>query len=363
MKRRALLILAVGIAACRTWGTLDGRRLYLEAKAACNEGGDMGACAALAHGLIDGYAEQALPYATKACSAGNTRGCYVLANLIRDGYGPPDAGMEFAKVLYANVCDAGMALGCNNLGAVMPELELSMYERACDGGVALGCANLGHTLSQSREPSVMTRALWTLSAACDAGAAAGCYYLGNALVTGALGPRDVDAGLHLLSGACAAHDATACFVMGDSYDAGTRYFRVGCRNANAAACRRLGVDLFRAGRVEDRAEMTAALKDACRLRDADACDWLIYTLGVDTNTRSDVDRGRSLAEETCLDDSLGNDSCRYAGVLNIDGGYLRWWERAIRRGNGESVELYRLNHGSLSALCDAGVALACVDGG
>lgn len=94
-----------------------------------------------------------------SCADGNLADCVALGDLYLDGHDGLSKDGSRAVALYQKACDAGEALGCNNLGKIYAQgrgvaqdesRAVALYEGACDAGAAPGCNNLREMYEQGR---------------------------------------------------------------------------------------------------------------------------------------------------------------------------------------------------------------------
>ncbi len=91
--------------------------------------------------------EEAAAGFDRACEAGDGEACDALGKLLSDGRGVT-ADPARAEALHRRACDASVAAGCANLGALVAgrgqDAEAAeLFRRACVAGDVAGCSNLG----------------------------------------------------------------------------------------------------------------------------------------------------------------------------------------------------------------------------
>lgn len=188
--------------------------------------GDTSSCVNFGQALVDGAGgvaadpARARPVFQQACDAGDAVGCNDLGYLYASAKG---VARDDAKAveLYRKSCDLGAVWGCNSYAILVdqgrgvsapdPVLAGSLYRRVCDGGEPGGCFNLGLLYREGRgvakDPAQAAR---LYNRACVAGNAFGCGFLGDAYATGNGVAQDKQRGLDLLHRACDGGHAWSC---------------------------------------------------------------------------------------------------------------------------------------------------------
>jgi TPR repeat protein len=128
----------------------------------------------------------ALPFLTKACNAGDPRGCNGLGFGYSEGYGISRDYLR-AATLFFNACDAGYANACANLGVLYqdghgveknPSWSAVLFSQACDEESAEGCNLLAMVYDRGngvRQDFPQAKALY--EKACNGGSEDGCENL------------------------------------------------------------------------------------------------------------------------------------------------------------------------------------------
>ena len=205
----------------------------------------------------------------KACSAGNARGCDVLARtldvqcqhnsasgclalgtLLSGGKGLPrdpigagrslkhacDLGLENACGSLVNVvqsdgdsvllepCNRGDGKSCYMLGSlyyagqgVRQNLEYAatLFQKSCTAGFTRGCGQLGESyLFGEGVPKDIAQARQILEKACDAGYGPGCFNVGIMHRQGIATPKDEPLAQARFSQGCKLGEQTACNALG-----------------------------------------------------------------------------------------------------------------------------------------------------
>ncbi len=160
--------------------------------AACS---DLGVLYALGRGVTQSD-ERAGALARRACEQGTGIACSNQGALLAEGAAPPNAG-EARDALDARVvrlfraaCDAGVPEGCANLGTALAAGKLAArdvraagraHRRACDAGFALACHRLAALVKERPDVAPELTATGLEAQACRAGIAPAC--LGVSAVT------------------------------------------------------------------------------------------------------------------------------------------------------------------------------------
>lgn len=268
---------------------------------ACQERGELGACARAAELYCEGAngqpfdPERSFHYATLGCDGGDGLACAVLGRLRENGI-----GTEWA-----------------------PKLAVADYDKACAAGTGLGCALLGamyvrgHGVDPDPEKAqrygARAQALW--SAACQGAEPRWCTHA--ALLTGH-GP--------------------------DAEQLAQAYNRRACDHGFTRGCVRLLDSQLASGTAKPIA-VVGELSRLCDGGEPSACERLARIERRDAQG----DRGtlRHAAEFTARACKLGmSEACLEAGILSESGGYLPQDDDAKLR--------------YLGAACDRGRAEACL---
>lgn len=120
----------------------------------------------------------------KACNSGNIEECLNLGDIYFKGEEVPKDFVK-AKEVYAKVCDAELADGCNRLGRIYylanKELESQdFFEKSCDLENSTGCYFLGVVCEGvAKEDREYMKAKKSYEKSCNLGSSDGCYKLGN----------------------------------------------------------------------------------------------------------------------------------------------------------------------------------------
>lgn len=149
-----------------------------------------------------------------ACDPADGRACLVEGMRYESAFGR-GRSLEAAARHYAAACDAGEALGCYNLGAMLysadPEHNArrahALYQKSCDGGEPKGCANLAYLESKAGNTE---QAVTLYEQACDQGAMIGCTNLADMAQNGRGVPRDIGRAADLFERACWGGVSSAC---------------------------------------------------------------------------------------------------------------------------------------------------------
>jgi len=204
----------------------------------------------------------------RACAAGNSRacdvlartldaqcqhnsanGCFALGTLLSDGKRISRNPIGAARSL-GRACDIGSQDACTSLVSLVASDGESVLQQPCNQGDATSCFMLGslYAVGQSvtRNPE-HSAALYRQS--CEAGFMRGCGMLGEAYISGEGVPRDMIKARQILEGACSGRYAPACFNVGIILREGIETpknlplaqarFRQGCEMGYQDACKAL----------------------------------------------------------------------------------------------------------------------------
>ena len=209
-------------------------------------------------------------------------------------------GCRNLVVRHANNCQEGFAWSCNELGILLsegavtaanPEGAATAFAEACDLGLAIGCDNAEVVAAgglQLTHASTTFAYAWAyedsdpLRKACDDEDGEGCYLLASAYREGRDVVENPAMALDLFRRSCDYGWAPACgemagiYLRGDGVEpdparaAGS--FNLGCEAGDAMSCLRLGL-LLRSGQVAapDTAQARAFIQRACDMGLPDAC--------------------------------------------------------------------------------------------
>ena len=162
------------------------------------------------------------------------------------------------RAIFAKACDAGDAMGCNNLANMYtegadrdPARARALYERACDRGSGMGCSAMGKALlsgdgvprDATQAARFFSRSATLLQTECDLGNARACGQVGWLAERGLGIEKDVAKAL--------------------------RDYQVGCDGSDGPSCYDLAVTRPRTG--ADDPVASALFAKACQLGFAEAC--------------------------------------------------------------------------------------------
>jgi TPR repeat protein len=174
--------------------------------------------------VVDGVAghHEGLPLLRRGCAAGHRMSCYNLGVIERDGEGGPNGPRDVpaARGHFATACEAGVAFGCSNLGALLfdgadgvprdREASVRAFRRGCELGGARACGALGaELLAGVNLPANPAEADTLLTRACTLESWDHCDLLGTAAIDGRL-PGGEARGASLRARACAHGVTAAC---------------------------------------------------------------------------------------------------------------------------------------------------------
>jgi hypothetical protein len=204
----------------------------------------------------------------KACAAGNSRACDVLARtldaqcqhnsasgclalgtLLSDGKQISRNPIGAARSL-GRACDIGSQDACTNLVGLVASDGETVLQQPCNQGDATSCFMLGslYAVGQSVTRNPEHSATLYLQS-CKAGFMRGCGMLGEAYISGEGVPRDMIKARQILEGACSGRYPPACFNLGIIHREGIETpknlplaqarFRQGCEMGYKDACKAL----------------------------------------------------------------------------------------------------------------------------
>lgn len=205
----------------------------------------------------------------KACSAGNARGCDVLARtldvecqhnsangcfslgvLLNNGKGlprnPVGAGRSFKRA-----CDIGMENACLSLANMVQTDGDDPLLEPCNGGDGKSCFMLGSIYYGGQGVSRnLERSATLFQQSCTAGFTRGCGQLGESYLFGEGVPKDIGKARQILEKACDAGYGAGCFNVGimdrqgietpKSEPLAQTRFRQGCDLGYRQACEAIG---------------------------------------------------------------------------------------------------------------------------
>lgn len=192
------------------------------------DGGVATACSVLAHLYSEGDGvpkdkARSAGLATKACDL-DGRECIGLALKYKLGEGVPKDVVR-AAALYKRACEAGISLGCQDLGQIQAAGDgvprdlgraAALFKQGCDGRDASACDHLGRLYATGEGvPKDLGRAAALFKQACQGVGAAflGCYDLGRLYATGEGVPRDPGRAAALFRQACDGGYPFACNAL------------------------------------------------------------------------------------------------------------------------------------------------------
>lgn len=158
----------------------------------CDNGGAV-ACDNLGRRRTDGKGikldlEAAVVLFEQACKAGNSIGCFDLANQLVTGGDGLTKDLKRAEDLYSYACYEGYAWdACNALGMMIEGRDLqkamALFQNACDGGSLPACTNLGrHLIDGTGIAPDFMKAFRLLVHTCVTGYNDGCHYLATDVI-------------------------------------------------------------------------------------------------------------------------------------------------------------------------------------
>lgn len=176
--------------------------------AACEREGHIGACTALALGLMTGVEVPRDPLRARqllqrSCvdASSSPEACTALGRVFEDGIGGDRDRTEAARfyrwACYADrfdACDRRGDLLASGNGIKRDDLEaLAMYQRACSGGIGAACHKGGIIVDEATYVTRdLVRASELYSTACEGGVASACPALGRVREGGVNGPPDFE---------------------------------------------------------------------------------------------------------------------------------------------------------------------------
>lgn len=182
------------------------------------DGGDAKGCAATASELAAHHEYSgALLFASKACVAGEPRGCTELGAYAFAGTGTRRSTAR-AQVLWQQACEQGEERACAYLGMVDLGREGANRARkrlqgACDDTHHAGCAGLGLLLERGLGgPRDFRGALGAYLSGCHAGESSACVFAGVLIEENSDAPAHKRRALELYELGCNAPTSQLCWV-------------------------------------------------------------------------------------------------------------------------------------------------------
>ena len=214
-------------------------------------------------------------FAQRGCDAGDGLACRMLGDAFYAGHGV-SADVDKASSLYARACEVGDGQACAQQGMLLPSNAVEvptraddLFTRGCDLGSPEACRLIVlKTLDAHGDlkDGTVRRALFRH--ACDQGAAVGCLALYDLLRHQ---PSEPGTSLQLpalLKRACRLGEAQACEFLEDV----SRVAQPQCARGSASACGVMGVLLLSPPTVgSEAAEGLRLLRQACERGDAASC--------------------------------------------------------------------------------------------
>jgi Sel1 repeat len=169
----------------------------------------------------------------KACDAGRTRGCHVLAQtldvecqhnsaqgcfnlgtLLSGGRGLPRDPMGAARS-FKRACDIGFPSACDSIVSLVKTDGDSVLHQLCDRGDGTSCFMLGSLYYGGQGVSRnLEYAAALFQQSCTAGVTRACGQLGESYLFGEGVPKDLTKARQILENACDAGYGPACFNVG-----------------------------------------------------------------------------------------------------------------------------------------------------
>jgi uncharacterized protein len=165
------------------------------------------------------------------CAAGDPGSCSRMGYFHQTGKNGVATDPARAAALYRQACDAGWAVGCSSLGALLvmgegvprdPPAGAALVEQACDMGQAEMCSFLGGAMYTgnlvAQDPA---QAALLLQRGCYGGAPSGCFLLGEIHRKGLAGrAKDGAMARDLYGKGCDGGDPVSCYALGVAWEDG-----------------------------------------------------------------------------------------------------------------------------------------------
>jgi TPR repeat protein len=334
----------------------------------------------------------------QACTAGETFGCKVVAQLAERAR-PQD--LALATATYRKACGMGSDTSCARIGANRLEATppavypgrlidairnsctklkfgaacmelgalyitgngvavdeatgLTALDGACSAGELWACSNLGIQLGRAKDSAEM--ALNLLDKVCTAGIAHACFHLAITVYDGKFVARDLPRAVKLSLKACDLGHALACAYLGRFHETGDgvakdpararQLYTKACAGHAPGGCFQLG--MLTDGESGGTAEYKVAIDaytSACDRGHANGCAGLGVLLDKGKGIAKDLVRARAIYMRGC--DKKSGVACNNLGVLWHDGeGGPKdlakandFYKRGCDHGNGSSCVNY-----------------------
>jgi len=301
------------------WGTDDqkdepqARTLY---ERAC--GTSLSACATLGYMIRDGLGgvadvERGTQILRKACDDGSGWSCYTAAQHLAED-------LPAALVLFERACEAGMGLGCAEVGnrraagtgcAIDLEGAVPFYEKGCQLETHSACSNLGLAyINGLGLPAAHAKALPFVERACSSDLAFACGLQAKVLTDNAGVQPDLRRAFDLWTQGCDGGDAWSCNGLGTAYQyargvtadlqqASARYEQA-CDSDSVHGCNNLAYMLkFGTGVEQDRVRALSLYAQGCEAGDGAACAGQGHSMEMGWGTAKDAAGAAVLYRKGC----------------------------------------------------------------
>lgn len=300
---------------------------------------DGAACAAL--GVVSDSEVEAVKSFRAACDAGDALGCNNLGRANVEGRGGVTVSPKLAMDLFKKACDGGEVAGCNNMGALQANLPAvhrvgprgaDVYKFYCTGAFSAGCAGWGTRMnlwlggSQS-----LSDAVSSFDRACESGLLVACVNQGAMLLVGEGAGRDRLRAHDLFTKACDGGDPGGCgesatlFLQDRVQQArddrkGFTLMQKACVGGELDACGNVyTLDIYGRGEVGKEAFGWSKLQSLCSGTERTTCEAVadLYVDGLGTIVPKNPEQARKLYEEVC--DSGTGRGCNSLGYVLLQG--------------------------------------------
>ena len=297
------------------------------------------ACAAL--GVVSDSESEAVQSFRAACDAGNALGCNNLGRANVEGKGGVTVSPKVAMDLFKKACEGGEVAGCNNLGALQANLPAvhrlgprgaDVYKFYCAGAFSAGCAAWGKPMSLWLGGNQnLSDAVSSFDKACDGGLLVACVNQGAMLLVGEGASRDRMHAHDLFTKACDGGDPGGCgesatlFLQDRVQQArddrkGFALMQKACDGGELDACGNVyTLDIYGRGDAGKEADGWTKLQSLCSGSERTTCESVadLYLAGQGSVVPKDPPRARKLYEEACAA-GVGR-GCNSFGLILIQG--------------------------------------------
>ena len=297
------------------------------------------ACAAL--GVVSDSELEAVKSFRAACDAGNALGCNNLGRANVEGRGGVTVSPKLAMDLFKKACDGGEVAGCNNMGALQANLPAvhrvgprgaDVYKYYCTGAFSAGCAGWGKPMTLWLAGSQnLSDAVSSFDKACDGGLLVACVNQGAMLLVGEGAPRDRMRAHDLFTKACDGGDPGGCgesatlFLQDRVQQArddrkGFALMQKACAGGELDACGNVySLDIYGRGEAGKQADGWTNLQSLCSGTERTTCEAVadLLVAGDGAIVPKDPTKARNLYAEVC--EAGTGHGCNSYGFVLLEG--------------------------------------------